>query len=263
MTDRRWLVVVVALAGCQRVYGLQEAVPRDAGLPVPDIGETATCEDPSTRVLDEDGDHVPNATDDCPGIYNVAQPDHDADGVGDACDPRPGLADHILDATYFETGFGCWTPDSVDHWTLAGGTATATGGVDAVLALPTQAPHATLEIQFEVPTFDTSVDNSMAFKLDYPGSTASCKVVIGPGGPYTLLLASTGTTYTQLDLQKSLNRDIHRIIVERRDGVVNCDFDGTTGQIVDPATELGPITVSLDMDRSSPTIYYAVVYSDE
>jgi hypothetical protein len=49
-----------------------------------------------SSAIDIDGDGVPNATDDCPTIFdpvrpmdNGAQPDTDHDGVGDACDPCP------------------------------------------------------------------------------------------------------------------------------------------------------------------------------
>src|SRR6185312_9455071 len=45
---------------------------------------------------DMDGDGVPDASDNCPSVFNPVrpmdngmQPDVDADGVGDACDPCP------------------------------------------------------------------------------------------------------------------------------------------------------------------------------
>jgi cytosine/adenosine deaminase-related metal-dependent hydrolase len=44
---------------------------------------------------DDDGDGVPNATDNCPTVYNppfdlaTAQDDIDGDGIGDVCDPTP------------------------------------------------------------------------------------------------------------------------------------------------------------------------------
>jgi hypothetical protein len=46
--------------------------------------------------IDSDGDGIPDATDNCPKVFNPirpmdanAQPDTDGDGVGDACDPCP------------------------------------------------------------------------------------------------------------------------------------------------------------------------------
>lgn len=42
---------------------------------------------------DQDGDGVPAAADDCPGVSNPPQSDADGDGRGDACDDCPLLAD--------------------------------------------------------------------------------------------------------------------------------------------------------------------------
>jgi hypothetical protein len=36
---------------------------------------------------DADGDGVPEAVDNCPGVANASQLDADGDGFGDACDP--------------------------------------------------------------------------------------------------------------------------------------------------------------------------------
>ncbi len=63
---------------------------------------------PSTRAVtdatDSDGDGIPDASDNCPDVFNPIRPlddgvqaDFDGDGVGDACDPcpRPGQHDRL------------------------------------------------------------------------------------------------------------------------------------------------------------------------
>jgi hypothetical protein len=42
---------------------------------------------------DQDGDGVPDATDNCPGVANPLQENEDGDRFGDACDPCPPIAD--------------------------------------------------------------------------------------------------------------------------------------------------------------------------
>jgi hypothetical protein len=63
--------------------------------------------DDHAGVVDEDGDGLPGACDDCPAIANPGQADQDQDGVGDLCDncpsvPNPGQedvdSDHLGDA---------------------------------------------------------------------------------------------------------------------------------------------------------------------
>lgn len=69
----RW--ILFALAACGRLgFGAQDG------------GGSATC----TPVgHDEDGDGIDDACDDCPHVADPAQLDGDGDGVGDVCDPNP------------------------------------------------------------------------------------------------------------------------------------------------------------------------------
>lgn len=87
MSVGRILLPVIAAAGCNRAFDLEETALRDA---MPDVN----C---ATVMPDEDSDCVADDADNCPGIPNTDQIDQDRDGVGDACDPRLGRAgDTIL-----------------------------------------------------------------------------------------------------------------------------------------------------------------------
>ena len=46
----------------------------------------------TARIADSDGDGLPEALDNCPGVANLDQADEDGDGAGDVCDNCPGLA---------------------------------------------------------------------------------------------------------------------------------------------------------------------------
>ena len=65
----------------------------------PVASTAATCQKP-----DGDGDGIPDASDNCPMLANTDQADLDADGVGDACDSAPAFA-----VLRFKVGTRCLT----------------------------------------------------------------------------------------------------------------------------------------------------------
>jgi len=54
--------------------------------------------------LDGDGDSVPDRADNCPAAANASQGDDDRDGVGDACDARPGESDAAIPQCRYDLG---------------------------------------------------------------------------------------------------------------------------------------------------------------
>lgn len=61
------------------------------------LGEIGCVSPRSPLAADKDADSVPDAIDNCPGIFNPDQTDTDGDGVGDACDPNPTGNDRIFE----------------------------------------------------------------------------------------------------------------------------------------------------------------------
>jgi hypothetical protein len=68
-------------------------------VPTPPVAPSPTPPSPPVTIEepalppDNDGDGVPNSTDNCPEVANADQADTDADGIGDACDPCPNTPD--------------------------------------------------------------------------------------------------------------------------------------------------------------------------
>jgi hypothetical protein len=62
-------------------------VPEVNPTPNPDVNEPGR---------DDDGDGIPNVSDNCPVIFNPGQQDGDGDGIGDHCDMLPGRRSEFL-----------------------------------------------------------------------------------------------------------------------------------------------------------------------
>lgn len=109
----KWFVIVVALAGCQRVFALKE-VPGAAVIDAPAMCTAAIGHD-------DDGDCIGDGSDNCPGIPNPGQLDTDNDKIGDDCDPDPSTVGNLQVAFVpFDqvTEAAEWT--SVGSWAVVG-----------------------------------------------------------------------------------------------------------------------------------------------
>jgi len=107
----RCSILLLGLLGCGRIGFGGESRGSDRDGATGDSGNGASPDH------DEDGDGIADAFDDCPSVADPMQVDSDADGVGDACDPNPSVAgEHIV---FFDPFVG---PRS--EWTFTGATPT-------------------------------------------------------------------------------------------------------------------------------------------
>jgi thrombospondin type 3 repeat protein len=178
-----------------------------------DLVFEVTVYDPTT---DEDLDGVPNLRDNCPGIFNPKQEDTgelvaliDADGVGDACDPKIEDPGDAVIARYFFTDPLAdgeqWIADG--DWTFEDGYAEvdATGTV-ATLEAKTRAPldqaRTTVEVGIEV--IGENDTGSFAAGIDF----FDRRVEIDPGNPPTIALISTSVLEAPDPVSVALPRTI-------------------------------------------------------
>ena len=101
---RAFLILSLTVTGCS--FGANQASGPDAGGPPgPETIDAGT--DAPSSPLDQDGDGVADAIDDCVTVANPDQHDHDGDGRGDACDVCPHVQDTGGDADGDGVGDAC------------------------------------------------------------------------------------------------------------------------------------------------------------
>ena len=101
-----WLLL--ALTACDAVFGVEHGAPPE------------NCDEVTTH--DEDGDGVVDACDNCPTVANADQANVlDADGVGDVCDPHP-IADGdaiVRFVSFAEAGENARWRTNAGNWYVA------------------------------------------------------------------------------------------------------------------------------------------------
>lgn len=88
---RRVALALLALTGCNAVYGLDETEVDEPATADSDADTIANANDNcvdahNTHQSDDDDDGLGDACDNCPLVVNLRQEDADGDGTGDACD---------------------------------------------------------------------------------------------------------------------------------------------------------------------------------
>ncbi|HTR56488.1 MAG TPA: hypothetical protein VMJ10_37700 [Kofleriaceae bacterium] len=139
------LLLWFSVAACGRL-GFADDTPKDAVDARRSDGVAASC--PGAVGHDEDGDGVDDACDGCPHVADPAQIDSDGDGVDDVCDPRPTIPrDHIA---FFDPFVDGMRPE----WQVSPSDYTATG--DSVV-FDTTGGRFTHPLYGNVPAMDTFV----------------------------------------------------------------------------------------------------------
>jgi hypothetical protein len=121
----------MALGACGRM-GFDPIATGDGGAtpgdtPRDTAGDTSMskCEETGH---DEDADGIDDACDQCPHVADPTQPDADGDGVGDACDPSGATSERIVFFDPFTS------PAPLAAWVDISGGATQTFTGDSVLS---------------------------------------------------------------------------------------------------------------------------------
>ena len=193
-----------------------EAGPRDADATAPPAdadGGTVDARDggptcwgtPSTH--DEDNDGVVDECDNCPSVSNASQADvgevnmgGSADGVGDACDPRPsagGDSIFLFDGMNFTTIPAAWTNVGTGTWTASGTSLSPTAtvaGQELQRNFPSALGNYLAETTFTFTALTTNGSASLLFRMDGSRNGWGCAVgIIASNGQLLLTQVTAGT----------------------------------------------------------------------
>ena len=200
------------------VTDVVEAGPRDAdaeppprpdadgGTPPIDVRDSGpTCWGTPTA-NDEDNDGLVDECDNCPSVSNANQADvgevnmgGTADGVGDACDPRPGAGGDsifLFDGMNFTTIPSTWTNVGGTGWTASGTSLTPNGtgtGQELERAFPSALGNYLAETAFTFTALTTNGSASIPFRTNPARDGWGCAVgTVNSTGQILLTLVTGG-----------------------------------------------------------------------
>ena len=160
---------------------------------------------PSTN--DEDNDGLVDECDNCPSVANANQANVGevnagtaADGVGDACDPRPAAGNDTIfffDGMNFTTIPSTWTNVGTGSWTASGTSMSPTAtvsGQELERAFPSALGNYLAETAFTFTALTTLGSASIPFRTDGSRNGWGCGVGInGTAGDVFLTQVTNGT----------------------------------------------------------------------
>jgi hypothetical protein len=246
----------------------------DAATPIDVADGSPTCwGTPSTH--DEDGDGVVDECDNCPSIANANQSDvgeinagQTADGVGDACDPRPaagGDGIFLFDGMNFTTLPPEWTDVGGGMWAASGTNLTPTGtstGQELKRSFPSPLGNYLAETAFTFLALSSNGSASIPFRTDASRNGWGCGIGIGSSGGNIFLTQVTGgtgeTTPTSMPIADPMVGNRYRLLAGGYNSSLYCM---TTGARVDRTGTTTNGETGIRASGTRPTFEYLLVYS--
>jgi hypothetical protein len=161
----------------------------DSGPSAPDVRDSGPPCRGTPSSNDEDSDGVVDECDNCPSIANTNQADlgevnggGTADGVGDACDPRPssgGDSIYLFDGLNFTTFPAEWTNVGNGNWTASGTSVAPTStntGQEMNRAFPSGLGNYLAETAFTFNQITSNFSASLPFRMDATRNGLGCAV---------------------------------------------------------------------------------------